>query len=63
LKLTFIQRLLEVEKLYCYAGYIFYPSPTYGIMKPIQAIHQPLISLSIMYRILQRIDKKGNIKV
>jgi hypothetical protein len=59
----FVNRMLTIEKLYCYAGYIFYPNPTYGIMKPIQAIHQPLISLSIMQKILNRIDKKGNIKV
>lgn len=63
LNLTFIQRILEIERLYFYAGYIFYPNENYQIIEPIQAIHPPLVSLSIIHKIIKRIDKKGNIKV
>lgn len=63
LRLTFISRILQIEKLYFYAGYIFYPNPIYGITKPVQAIHQPLISLSTMKKIIQRTQQKGNAKM
>ncbi len=63
LTLTFIQRLFEVEKLYFYAWYILYPNPNYGIIKPVDAVHMPLISLSTAKKILKRLKNKWWSKV
>lgn len=57
LELTYVQRLFEIEKLYFYAGFIIYPNR--GITKPIEWQHQPLISLSIANKILNRLWGKG----
>jgi hypothetical protein len=54
----YIKRLFEVEKLYFYAGYILYPNPNYGITKPVEAVHSPLISLSTVNKILKRLKYK-----
>jgi len=58
LNLMYIKRLFEVEKLYFYAGYILYPNPNYGITKPVEAVHSPLISLSTVNKILKRLKYK-----
>jgi hypothetical protein len=50
--------LFEIEKLYFYAGFILYPNPNYGITKPVEAIHVPLISLSTAHKILKRLNLK-----
>lgn len=49
-------RLFELEKLYFYAGFILYPN--YGVNKPVEAVHTPLITLSTAHKILKRIDSK-----
>jgi len=56
----FIKRIFEVEKLYFYAGYIIKPS--HGIIKPIEAVHQPLITISTLHKIFKRIDSKDGLK-
>ncbi len=63
LNLTFVKRLFEVEKLYFYAGFILYPNPNYGITKPVDAVHMPLINLSTVNKILRRLKHKGWLKV
>ena len=63
LSLTFIQRLFAVEKLYFYAGYILYPNPNYGVTKPVEAVHMPLINLSTANKILKRLNQKWWLKV
>jgi site-specific DNA recombinase len=62
LTLTFIKRLFEVEKLYFYAGYILYPNPNYGVTKPVEAVHMPLITLSTANKILKRLKQKWWLK-
>lgn len=62
LQLTFVQRLFELEKLYFYAWYILYPNQNYGITKPIEAKHVPLITLQTAHKILKRIGYKGWLK-
>lgn len=63
LNLTFIKRLFEVEKLHFYAGYILYPNPNYWVMKPVEAVHMPLINLSTVNKILKRLNHKWGLKV
>ncbi len=63
LNLTFIKRLFAVEKLYFYAGFILYPNPNYGVTKPVEAVHMPLISLSTANKILKRLNNKWGLKV
>ena len=55
---TFTDRLLTIEKLYFYAGYIFYPNDPYNIIEPIEWTHKPLITLSLMWKILNRLKIK-----
>ena len=63
LNLMYVKRLFEVEKLYFYAGYILYPNPNYGVTKPVEAVHMPLISLSTANKILKRLNSKWWVKV
>ncbi len=60
LGLMFIKRIFSIEKLYFYAGFIIYPK--WDIIEPIEAVHQPLISLSTAHKILKRVDAKGKLK-
>ncbi len=62
LTLTFIKRLLEIEKLYFYAGYILYPNPNYGITQPVEAVHESLITLSTVHKIYKRMSYRGKSK-
>ena len=55
---TFVDRLFTIEKLYFYAGYIFYPSEPYEILEPIEWAYEPLINLSTMWKILDRMKFK-----
>jgi len=60
LDLMFIKRMFNIEKLYFYAGFILYPR--YDITKPIEAVHQPIITLSTAHKIIKRIGAKGKLK-
>ena len=62
LTIPFVSRLFEYEKLYFYAWYIFYPNPDYWINSPVIAMHEPLITLSTMAKILDRLKEKWNNK-
>ena len=53
---TFISRILDINKLYFYAGYIIYPK--WWILDPIKAKHDTIISYDILYKIKQKIDSK-----
>ena len=55
---TFVDKLLTIEKLYFYSGFIFYPNEPYEITTPVEAIHEPIINLSTMWKILDRIKFK-----
>ncbi len=57
---SFVTRIFEYEKLYFYTWQIF--CPNYWIMSPIPAIHEPLIELSTMWKILDRLWKKWDKK-
>lgn len=57
---SFVSRLFEYEKLYFYTWQIF--CPNYWIMSPIHANHEPLIEVSTMGKILDRLWEKGEKK-
>ena len=61
IKPSFVQRLFEPQKLYFYAWYIICPS--YGILEPIVANHEPIITRSTMGKILDRLNTKWTKKV
>jgi DNA invertase Pin-like site-specific DNA recombinase len=57
---SFISRILDIDKLYFYAGYIIYPK--FWILEPIKAKHEAIISYDTRYKIKQKIDSKWNKK-
>ena len=57
---SYAQRLFNVIKLYFYTWQIIYPK--YGIFSPIPAKHEPLISLSTLNQILERLNKKWPVR-
>ena len=61
IKPSFTQRIFDYEKLYFYAWFIF--CPKYDVLEPVLALHEPLISMSTMGKILERLKVKWNIKV
>ncbi len=59
LRLTFIQRLLEIDRLYLYAWYIIYAE--FGIFEPVDAKHEPMITIWTMYKIIDKENKRNNV--
>ncbi len=56
---SIIDRILDIRKLYVYAGYITYPDR--GINELVPAKHQPLINLEIVDKIMRRLYKDWDI--
>ena len=60
LGLSFADRILTIEKLYFYSWYVFYPNEPYEIKQPVEWTNfDPIINLSIMWKIIDRLDIKG----
>ena len=57
---SFALRLLDIHRLYFYTWQIIYPK--YWILSPIPANHEPLISISTLNNILERLGKKWPVR-
>ena len=53
---SYAANMLEINRLYFYAGYIIYPQ--YGIFEPIPANHPAIISLSTVNQIIERVENR-----
>ena len=52
LYISFIEKTFRDYRLYFYAGYIYYPE--WGLETPIQWKHEPLVSLDIIQKIMEK---------
>ena len=58
---SFAERALSLERLMFYAWFVIYPD--YDIDEPIQGHWEPILSISTVHKILQRLHSKGQTKI